>query len=575
MKTKEILVLFKTHLDIGFTDFSKNVVNKYLNEIIPKAIEVGYALKDTKTPFIWTLGSWMVNEALKYDTTGIVDKAIRDGIIVWHALPFTTHTELMNQSLFEETLKLSQKLDEKYNKKTIASKMSDVPGHTMGMIPIMCKYGIKFMHIGVNPATPLPEVPQIFKWKCDDDSLVVMYQKDYGVQEEFEDFVVYFAHTGDNKGPQSAQEVIDIYSRIENEYPGSIVKAATLDDVAERVLKMKDIPSFEKEIGDTWIHGAGTDPLKISRYRNVLRHIKDMNLEEIDLSDSLMLVPEHTWGKNINMFFHNDKEYFPDEMENLKDSFEYKDVERSWQEQRQYVFDTEKKFEIESSYCVEKPNLCLAERCEIMIPLPIEISWQLFDNDDYLNYRETYMRSTPDWAIWDFTKVGLPDYKGGIYVANMVSQYKMDNKLISEYKFETEAEEKYGLPYFWIETSDDSIDVKWFNKKVNRLPQAFWLKFKGYDEEWQVNKMGKWINPDDIIGSPLICAVDEGIRNSKCQIEPLDSCLVAPFGRNLLRYGLQNIKQDMYFNLYNNIWNTNFPMWYSDDAIFRFKIKKH
>jgi hypothetical protein len=31
---------------------------------------------------------------------------------------------------------------------------------------------------------------------------------------------------------------------------------------------------------------------------------------------------------------------------------------------------------------------------------------------------------------------------------------------------------------------------------------------------------------------------------------------------------------DMYFNLYNNIWNTNFPMWFSDDAKFRFVIRK-
>ena len=23
----------------------------------------------------------------------------------------------------------------------------------------------------------------------------------------------------------------------------------------------------------------------------------------------------------------------------------------------------------------------------------------------------------------------------------------------------------------------------------------------------------------------------------------------------------------------NNIWNTNFPMWYSDDAVFRFAVK--
>ena len=27
-----------------------------------------------------------------------------------------------------------------------------------------------------------------------------------------------------------------------------------------------------------------------------------------------------------------------------------------------------------------------------------------------------------------------------------------------------------------------------------------------------------------------------------------------------------------HFNLFNNIWNTNFPMWYEDDARFRFVL---
>ena len=85
--------------------------------------------------------------------------------------------------------------------------------------------------------------------------------------------------------------------------------------------------------------------------------------------------------------------------------------------------------------------------------------------------------------------------------------------------------------------------------------------------------MGAWINPENIIGSPLISATDNGVRNGEVTIEPLDSALVAPFGRRLLHYGEANGEQDMYFNLYNNIWNTNFPMWYSDDAIFRFNIK--
>jgi hypothetical protein len=86
--------------------------------------------------------------------------------------------------------------------------------------------------------------------------------------------------------------------------------------------------------------------------------------------------------------------------------------------------------------------------------------------------------------------------------------------------------------------------------------------------------MGEWINPDDIVGSPLICATDYGVRNKDVEIYPLDSPLAAPYGRRLLQYNVKDKKQDMYFNLYNNIWNANFTMWYSDDGLARFEIKK-
>ena len=46
----EILLVFKTHLDLGFTDSAENVISKYCDEYIPKAIDIANALKDTDTP---------------------------------------------------------------------------------------------------------------------------------------------------------------------------------------------------------------------------------------------------------------------------------------------------------------------------------------------------------------------------------------------------------------------------------------------------------------------------------------------------------------------------------------------
>ena len=38
----KVLLLFKTHLDIGFTDYAENVVKQYLDTYMPRAIKIGY-----------------------------------------------------------------------------------------------------------------------------------------------------------------------------------------------------------------------------------------------------------------------------------------------------------------------------------------------------------------------------------------------------------------------------------------------------------------------------------------------------------------------------------------------------
>ena len=572
---KEVLVIFKTHLDIGFTDYSKSVLQKYLTKYIPDAIKVGYELKGTDTPFVWTVGSWLIWQALKRDEDKSVEKAINDGILRWHALPFTTHTEIMNKKLFEYGVGLSKKLDERFGVSTIGAKMTDVPGHTLGMIPILKSKGIKFLHLGVNPATPVPKVPPIFKWKYKEDEVVVMYQGDYGEAAEFDAFIVYFAHTGDNLGPQSSQAIINEYEKIRSLYPNCDIKVATIDDLAKRVCALSDLPIVEKEIGDTWIHGAGTDPQKLSRYRAMLRYIEKLDEIQIDLTDSLLCVPEHTWGMDVKTYFNYDKFYTHQEIEKL--TKEREKIEKSWEEQREYVEKAEKQLGVPSDYYISSPDL--TEYQEIAVPCEIgyEISWQLFDNSDYNRYVKDYMREPENgswWKFWDFTKVGLPEYKGNIFVATVTKAYQKNEERLYELRFNFEIESKYGLPKLYLIEQGESVTITWLGKRASRLPQAFWFKIKGLEEKWWLQKLGVWISPEDILDSPLICGIDRGIRNPSFEIESLDCALVAPFGRRLLQYEVKDKKQDLYFNLYNNIWNTNFPMWYSDDALFRFIKKK-
>ena len=574
MAKKEVLVIFKTHLDIGFTDYAANVIEKYMTQFIPNAIRVGYELKNTDTPFRWTTGSYLIWEALKRDETGEVEKAVRDGILNWHALPFTTHTELMNERLFREGLAISRKLDARFGRKTVGAKMTDVPGHTVGMLPALRDNGVGFLHIGVNPATPLPDVPHLFRWKHGNDSLVVMYQEDYGLRDNIGDTVLYFAHTQDNCGPQSAEEIVSIYRKIAAEYPGYTLRAATIDDIAERAMALTDLPLVEDEIGDTWIHGAATDPQKLSRYRKVLRHIEGMDTLPFDAADHLLLVPEHTWGRDLKKTLTDITHYAHDEMDALGEGA--RRMELSWEEQRDYVRSAETALGITPDYPVEVPDTALYTEVPLSdIQETVEISWELFGREDYERYKKDYMRSHVDWAIWDFTKQGLPNEKGALFTATPAASYKKENKQLTIYKFDEKATVAYGLPHFTVETEGEAVTVKWFGKKPSRLPQAFWLKFKGMEEKWELSKMGGlWVKPDRLIGSPFISAIDKGVRGGSVCIESLDAALVAPYGRRLLRYGEERGSEDLYFNLYNNIWNTNFPMWYGDDGLFRFILHK-
>jgi hypothetical protein len=393
----------------------------------------------------------MIDRALKSDTTGVVSKAIEDGVLNWHGLPFTSHTESMNSTLFKYGLSISKKLDERFGRKTIASKMTDVPGHTVGMVPYMAQAGIKFLHIGVNQATPVPSVPPLFRWKCGDDSIVVMYQGNYGDVAEFEDFVVYFAHTYDNCAPQNKEQIIEIYDKLRQLYPGYTLKAATLNDIAERICEMDNIPVIEKEIGDAWIHGIGTDPEKLSRYRNVLRTIEGMDLSRIDLSDNALLIPEHTWGMDIKTHFKDELHWTHSEMEQVEN--ERSIVEKSWREQRNYIIKAEEVLGISPEFPIEKPNLNEYHFCDNLSDVNFEISWQLFSNEDYKRYEKEYLKLTDRnryWALWDNTKIGLPHYEGKILTAKVKETYKKDQEKLYLMAFDNEETEKYGLPYFFV-----------------------------------------------------------------------------------------------------------------------------
>ena len=182
LEVERVLVMFKCHLDVGFTDTQAHVMRKYFDQYYPQALQVAAAMRRSgEDRYVWTTGSWLLYEYLDQATPEQrkrMDEAVAAGDVAWHALPFTWQTEMLDRSMIVGALGLSQSLDRRYGRTTTGAKMTDVPGHSRGLIGPLAENGVKFLDIGVNSASTPPAVPSLFVWKDPaGDSLIVMYHQ--------------------------------------------------------------------------------------------------------------------------------------------------------------------------------------------------------------------------------------------------------------------------------------------------------------------------------------------------------------------------------------------------------------
>jgi len=694
---KKVHVIYKTHLDIGFTDLAENVVEQYIESYIPKAIKLAEELEknNSKAKFVWTTGSWLIHEYLKRKK-GVEKerfiRAIEKGYITWHALPFTTHTELMDKSLFEYGLSISEKLDDKFNKQTITAKMTDVPGHTKSIVPIMANNNIEYLHLGVNPASTVPDVPKLFVWKgIDDTEIIVNYSENYGDVLKIDglDEVMLFAHTGDNYGPPEMEEIEKEFESLQKEFPNAEIEGSTMDQFVRKLLKYKHkLPIIYEEIGDSWIHGVGTDPKKVSQFRELLRlrnkWIKNNSLREgsqeyIDFSDALLLIAEHTWGLDEKKFLGDYKNYNKDDFkqarklnkvsedavpdkykyislfalgeveanklknEELSLERSYEHFESSWKEQREYItrainsLTEDKQEEVNESLSLlevrreKKPyqeELLIGKRYNLgcftvafsengsinYLEENGKKTWiedegylgrfcyETFGVSDYDRWFNQYVKnsdSTYNWSDADQGKPGMalvspkPEYKfSKPYIVNISKKDKVNSsEVLIILKFSNHVSDLYGAPKnvsikytFYKNKSDIDIELDWYEKDANRLPEALWFSFNiptNNPNLWEIDKVGRLISPMNVVkgGNRNLHAVDTGAYyyGSEGNIHLLtkDAVLLSPGEKRLLTFDntFADISGGLHFNLYNNIWGTNFPMWYEEDSKFRFQIK--
>jgi hypothetical protein len=364
---KKIILVFKTHFDIGFTNLSSNVIDQYANSMLKDVITTCNATEHMeKQKYVWTMPSWPLkimrercSDHLKIELDRLIDK----GQIVWHALPFTLHTDFCSEEEFIEGLRYGRDLSKTYHKPyPIAAKMTDVPGHGIMLPAILSGVGVKFLHLGCNEFSTPPKVPFMFHWQAPSgQSVLTMYSKGgYGTSllpPEDWNYPVWMAlmHTHDNSGPQSASLIKEMVQTIQAKYPDAEVVCGTMDEFYKELSKsdLSNIPTITKDLADTWIHGVGTYPVEVGiirRNREVSRRLQailtkqvleDANKVNDKIEDKLdqyyetvNLFGEHTWGADVKTWLGSDRVYQKSDFLERKKDERYRFIEASWQEQR-------------------------------------------------------------------------------------------------------------------------------------------------------------------------------------------------------------------------------------------------
>src|SRR5208282_2987699 len=136
---------------------------------------------------------------------------------------------MLDRSMIVGALGMSRSLDRRFGRTTTGAKMSDVPGHSRGIVGPLAENGVKLLDIGVNGASTPPGVPPLFVWKDPEGaSLIMMYHHNgYGgvVRAPGSDLAVDVEMRGDNGGPHSVDEIKKIYAELRKQFPNATVTA--------------------------------------------------------------------------------------------------------------------------------------------------------------------------------------------------------------------------------------------------------------------------------------------------------------------------------------------------------------
>ena len=399
----DIVVVFKMHVDIGYTNWAEGVLQKYTNELLDKTIK---SIEETSRlpkseQFVWTIPSWPLKYMLENSTTDRkerLEKAIKELRIIPHALPATIETEASDLETLVRGLSFSSKINKSFGLPVARdAKLTDVPSHSRVLPTLLKNAGIDFLHIGCNPGSASPKVPTLFWWQGPDSSkLLTLYWAEYygsGILPPpnwpYKTWLAMI-HTHENTGAPNPKEVEELLRFAKEKMPNVNIKIGRLSDFYDLLMKEKpNLPVITEDMPDTWIHGYMSLPreTKLSKFfqretynTEILNsQLKLWDIENTDITkyiddavENMILYDEHTFGAAMS---HGNQQNwaFNEEFKINKSLGNYDYIEGTWTEKANRIKTTEKiispimKHQLNSLAASVKTN---GKRVVVYNPLP-------------------------------------------------------------------------------------------------------------------------------------------------------------------------------------------------------------
>lgn len=660
---QKIILVFKTHFDIGFTDLAQRVVRQYAGPMLRDVIETCRATEGLgPLRYVWTMPAWplwYISEHCEPELRSEMERFIEKGQIVWHGLPFTSHTDFCAPEEYVQGFQYARRLSERYGKPcTVTGKMTDVPGHGLMLPDLLDQAGIRFLHLGCNEFATPPMVPPLFFWQGPGDGRVLtMYSKGgYGtglLPPEDWPFPVWMAlmHTHDNYGPQSAEIILRMAEKAREAYPEAEIVCGSMDDFYRELAKcdLSGLPVVDKDLADTWIHGVGSYPAEISQMRENRERARRLHRAHFtrwfqgeDLpSDSgppweqyyeaVCLFAEHTWGADVKTWLGPDRVYEKQDFLATRNTEPYRFMEQSWQEQRQRAEESTRLLD-----CMEKqlppsirqspePGRLTMRRdgtrtavenhryrlefdgvsgqiglvYDKLLSAPLlrsqddrgvfSYQYDRYGLEDINEFLRAYGYHFTTWGIQDYGRENYPDCKHRRF-SPVFTGYEINGGSILFHYQTKDSPDLYGdcrrlTLTVTLPAAGDTFDVELAleDKQATPFVESGSLIFPLAEEQaYRLGKPGAVIDPE----TQIVSCANHALLNLEHEITALgdDACLTvcakdtplvsigAPGIYDYQKEFPRNRKNQLWFNLFNNMWGTNFPQWIEGNLRFRFTL---